>query len=317
MIANTILYFASIATAVAVNSIAVGIGDSIISKGALKAIDTQPGAKTEINKAMLLGLALTETSAIIGLVISMILISDTITFPYAGLALVGITLAICIPGFTIGIASALPITQACLSIARQPFFSNKIINIMLITVSFIQTPIIFGFIISLFIYYQLPYCTNATQGVRLLASGLSIGIGSIGSVIGLAKYAEEACRSIGYNRNSYFRIVTFTFISQALIETPVIFALIISLMIANTSITHDSFLTSIALLSAAACTAISNIAPGISSGKTAAAACRQITLNPAQYSSISKVSMVAQGMLDSFAIYGWAISIFILFKISS
>jgi len=314
MIITTILYFGTIAAVVAITSIAVGLGESLISKEAIKCIDIQPSSRTEINKTMLLGVALAETSAIIGLVIGVILISKGLNYPYAGLPLLGIFLAVGLPGFTAGLASAKPIAMACQSIMRQPFFSNKIINIMLITASFIQTPVIFGFIISLFIYYQIPFCTNFTQSIALFASGLSIGIGGIGSIIGLSQYATEACASVGYNRNAYFRVITFTFISQALVETPVIFALIISLLILNTNIPIDSFATGVAVTAAALCTAISNISASISSGKTAASACRQITLKPELYSTLSKACLVAQGMLDSFAIYGWAIALFILLK---
>ncbi len=314
MLTLIVLYFIAVASVVAITSIAVGWGESVICKEALNCINIQPSAKTEINKAMLLGTALTETSAIIGLVIGIILFSKSIDSVYMGLPLLGIAIAIVLPGFTAGIYSATPISQACHAITRQPFFSNKIINTMLITTSFIQTPVIFGFIIALFIFYQMPHCTNQTQAIALLASGLSIGVGSIGSIIGLSHYARAACASIGYNRNAYFRVITFTFISQALVETPVIFALITALLILNTNISHASWVSSIALISAALCTGISNIAPSISSGKTAATACEKITMNPEQYSQISKASLIAQGMLDSFAIYGWAISLFILLK---
>ena len=314
MIAATFLYFGSIVTIIVITSIAVALGESFISQAAINAIDVQPSARSEINKAALLGIALTETSAIIGLVIAIILFSKTLMMPYAGLPLMGIAIAVALPGFTAGLVSAQPIVKACQSIMRQPFFSSKVINLMLITTSFIQTPVVFGFIISLFIYYQIPHCTNYTQAICLFSSGLSIGLGSIGSIIGLSHYAKAACASIGYNRNAYFRIITFTFISQALIETPVIFSLIISLLVLNTTITQDSFATATALIAAALCTALSNIATGISSGKTAAAACHEITLKPETYSTLSKASLVAQGMLDSFAIYGWAVSLFILLK---
>ena len=314
MIAATILYFITIALVIAITSVAVGLGESLISIQAIKCIDIQPAAKTEINKAALLGIALTETSAIIALVVAIILFSKTTLNAYASLPLLGIALAIILPGFTAGWYSAQPISNACQSIMRQPFFSHKIINVMLITTSFIQTPVIFGFIITLFIFYKIPDCTNMTTSIQLFASGLAIGLGSIGSIIGLSHYASAACASICYNRNTYFRIITFTFISQALIETPVIFALIIALLILNTNTDSANLTTNIALICAALCTAISNIAPGIGSGKTAASACHQITINPEQYSNISKASLIAQGMLDSFAIYGWAISLFILLK---
>ena len=66
----------------------------------------------------------------------------------------GIAFAISLSGFVLGLVSALPAQQAVLAIARQPFFSQKIFRFMLITQSIIQTPIVFGFIIAMFIKDQ-------------------------------------------------------------------------------------------------------------------------------------------------------------------
>jgi F0F1-type ATP synthase membrane subunit c/vacuolar-type H+-ATPase subunit K len=316
MITTTTLYFSSIAATVAINSIAVAIGESLIAKKAIQALNLQPQAKSEINRTMILGLALNETAALIGLVISvLLLLNQHITAPFAGLGLLGIICAICLPGSTVGLMSAGPIGQACLSVARQPFFNNKINNLMLVTISFIQTAVIFGFIIALFILYQLPLCTTFTQGVRLLSAGLCIGIGCIGSVIGLSIYATQACASAGYNRHAYLRTLTFTFVSQALIETPIAFALVTTLMIMRATDTIDSSIQATAFLSAALCTGISNINPGINSGRLVAKACQQISYNPENYANLSKISLIAQGFLDSLAIYGWAISLLILLNV--
>ncbi len=313
MITTTIIYFITIGITVAINSLAVAIGESLIAKQAIKALNFQPQAQPEITRSMILGLALNETSAIIGLVISILLIGKTISEPFAGLGLIGIMLAICLPGLTVGIASAGPIGQTCLSVSRQPFFSNKINNLMLLTVSFIQTAVIFGFIMALFILHQLPLCTTLTQGVRLLATGLSIGVGCIGSVIGLSIYATAACASSGYNRNAYLRTITFTFISQALIETPIVFALGTSLFIIGSTGTTDTIPHAIAFMAAAACTGFNNILPGLSSGKVAAAACQKIALAPENYSMLANISLFAQVFLDSLTIYGCITSLLILY----
>jgi F0F1-type ATP synthase membrane subunit c/vacuolar-type H+-ATPase subunit K len=231
---------------------------------------------------------------------------------YWGLSNLGIAAAISISSFVIGIVSSFPVRYACLAIARQPFMSAKIINIMMLTLSFIQTPIIFGFIISLFINYQAATASNLTDSIRHIASGISIGIGSIGPVIGLALFSKSACQAIGYNKEVYNKILTFTFVSEALIETPIVFALVTSLLILTTSFVNN-FLSIVVILSAAFCTGISNIMPGISSGKTASIACQQIASNPDANSLISRTSMLAQGLIDSFAIYGWLVSLLLIF----
>lgn len=307
------LHYGTIALAAAINALGAGIGSGITSNAALRAINIQPSARAEIIKASVLGMALIETAAIMGVSIAFILLfgSKGSTSAYAGIAETGIALAICLPGFFIGLISSLPAQQACLSIARQPFFSRKILRFMLITQSVIQTPVVSGFIIAMFIRNEIPHITSYAESIKLLASGLCIGLGSVGPALGLGYFAQTACRSIGVNRNAYGKLLSFTLVSQAIIETSIIFALVIALLIFFASKTI-TLLGSIALLSAALCTGLGTIGAGISSGKSSAAACEQIALHPEQYPILSRVSMIAQGLIDTCAIYALVISILLI-----
>lgn len=311
-----LLHYATIALSVGLTGLGVGIGQGIANQKALEALNTQPSAQSEISKLSFLGIALIETAAIISIVISMILLFGTnissLTYN-ASLAELGIACAIALPGIVVGIMSAFPVSAACMAVARQPFFSQKILTIMLIALSIIQTPIIFGFLVAMLINAQLTSIVTHADSVRLIASGLAIGLGSLGPVIGLGIFAHTACTSIGINRNAYNKIVSFTFISQALIETPVIFSLVVSLIIAFATITHDNSLSGILFLAAALCTGLGTLGAGISSGRTAAAACKQIAYNPELSSTLSRVSMLAQGMIDTSAIYALLISMILVF----
>jgi F0F1-type ATP synthase membrane subunit c/vacuolar-type H+-ATPase subunit K len=313
---NDFLHYIPIALVVAINSLAVGIGEGLASLAAIKAEDIQPSAMQEIRKAAILGPALIETSAVIGIVTSMLLLigeSNSISH-YSNLSLLGVALAICISGFAVGLASSLPAYQACLAIARQPFYSRKVINIMLLSQSIIQTPIIFAFIISIFIKNQAAYSTDLSDSLRLIASGLCIGLGSVGPAIGMGLFAKTACNSIGVNRDSYRKILSFTFISDAIIETPVIFSLLISLLLITLPIKSKSpLLMGFSMICAAIATGVGTFAPGLSSGRTASAACKQIALDLKKYSMLSKTSMLAQGLIDTCAIYTLIISLMLIF----
>jgi F0F1-type ATP synthase membrane subunit c/vacuolar-type H+-ATPase subunit K len=313
MINPDFLHYGTIALAAAVNSIGVGIGEGLTSSAAVKAINIQPSAKAEITKVAVLGMALIETAAIMGVSIALILLigTESSTNVYAGIAESGIALAICLPGFFIGLVSAYPAQQACLSIARQPFFSQKILRFMLITQSVIQTPVISGFIIAMFIRSEAAHATTYNESIRLLASGLCIGLGSIGPALGLGYFARTACHSISVNRDAYPQLLSFTLVSQAIIETSVIFALVISILILFSS-NGNTLHGAIGLLAAAICTGFGTFGAGISSGKTSAAACEQIALHPRQYSVLSRISMIAQGLIDTCAIYALVISILLI-----
>ncbi len=308
------LHYLTVALIVGVNSVAVGIGEGLANSAALDAMNRQPAARTDIMNASLLGMALIETAALIGVATSILVLlgsagEKTI---YTSLAQLGIALAICFSGAVVGLTSSFPARTAVMAIARQPFASKTILRFMLITQSIIQTPVIFGFIVAIFIKGQAGSATTYSDSLRLLASGLSIGLGCVGPVIGLALFGQTACEGIGVNPKSGKEVFSFTFVSEAIIETPIIFALIISLLLLFTGQSVTNPLYGIASLAAALCIGIGTIGPGISSGKTAAAACKQIAIHPDRYPILSKISLFGQGMIDTSAIYALLISLSLL-----
>lgn len=308
------LHFATVALTVGISSLSVGLGEGLTGRAALKAINTQPNAYNDIFRATILGNALIETAAVLSVIVALIVLNTGHgTFLFAQhLSEVGIALAICISSFTIGLAASLPAMQACASIARQPFFADNIIRFMLIGQSLIQTPIIFGFIISLLISYKALDATSVAESLALIASGLCLGLGSIGPIIGLARFSQEAVRSIGINRFAYTNIMAFSIISLAIIETPMIFALLISLMLLLNA-TGISLLAGISFIAAACCMGVGTLGPGIASSRTATSACRQIAFKPEIYGALSAVSMFGQGIIDTGAIYSFLIAVFLIF----
>lgn len=312
------IHYSTITFAVAANAIGVGIGQGITSSTALHAIDQQPSARADIIKTAILGMALIETAAVLGAFMSVILMFGGSAIhhdnEYARWAELGIAFAICLPGFTLGLVSALPARAACIAISRQPFFTHHIIRFMLITLSLIQTPIVFGMITALFIQNQSHHAATMRDSLRLIASGLAIGLGSIGPAVGLSLFAHAACQGIGINRDVYKKLLSFTFISQAIIETPIIFSFVIALMLLLfiPGSAPENLIQGVAMLAASFCIGLGTIGPGISSGRTAAQACRQITMHPELYGQLSRTSMFAQGIIETCAIYAVLISFLLL-----
>lgn len=293
--------------------IGTSIGQGMIGASAVEAINRQPFSSAQILRVTIIGTAITETAAIFGLVMSILLLNKNfIATEYNCLASLGITCAIGLSSFFAGFAASFPVQATIQSIAQQPSYNNKYLNMMLITQTLIMTPNVFGLIISLLIKNELESVDSFNKAMQLFSSGLSIGLGCIGPCIGMALFAKAACTAVGFNKWSFPKIMPFTFICQAIIETPVILSLLIGLMILSSSISLDNNVQAWQFLAAALSIAISTIAPGINSGKTAAHACKQISLYHEQYSSIFKLTMLALAMIDSFAIYGLLISIIIL-----
>jgi len=180
--------------------------------------------------------------------------------------------------------------------------------------SLIQSSIIFGFLIGLFISFQLQSVETLAHGAILAAGGLALGLGAIGPTIGLGTFARKACMAVSINRKAYNRIIPFVFLSQAVIETPLIFAFLISLLITLTGPAKGTDpLTITRMFAAALAIGIGTFSPGISSSNTAASACHQISYNPQQYSILSQTTLFGQGLIDAAAIYALLISLAIIY----
>jgi F0F1-type ATP synthase membrane subunit c/vacuolar-type H+-ATPase subunit K len=314
-----LINYSSLGATVALSSFGVALGSSLIGTSSLKALYFQPTADKEISKASLIAMALTETGGILSLAIAILMLISSDKTPeiglHHGLGRLGIFFAVGIISCCVGIVSSLPARKACFSIARQPFFSTPILNVMLITMSIMQTPILFGFVISAWINQLALSITTNYEAIGLLCAGICIGIGSIGPVIGQGIYAAQACTSLGKNRMIYRRILTFSLISQAIIESPAIFALITSILILNSISQELSLLKTILFAAATFCVSIAAITPSISSGRTSSSACEQITAQPQHYSILMQTSLIAQGILDTFAIYGLVVGLILLLLI--
>jgi F-type H+-transporting ATPase subunit c len=315
MILTHVIQYSSIALLTALTGVGTGIGQGLASANATQALDRQPTAKADINRAMLLSVALIETAALLGMLMSLILFfgpASTIRTPYSFYADLGIIAALALPGFAVGIISAYPVKEGLLSIARQPFLGKKIINALLLTLSLLQTPLVFGFIISWLIQAQASTVSTLGQGLTLLSSGLCIGLGSIGPLLGGGLFTSSACAALGTNKTIYGKIISFTIISQAIIETPIIFAAVIAFWLISLATGPITLASGIKYLSAGLVMAVGTFAPGLSSGRTAQTACRSIAANPTLYSTVSRTSIFGQALIDTCVIYAFIIAVILI-----
>lgn len=259
-----------------------------------------------------MSLAITETAGILCLLVGLlsIIIPQEITFTYA-LSRLGLLGSLAIPGFITGINAAFPARQALLAVARQPFSQAIIMNVLLIGQSMIQTPVIFGFIMSLLIYAITPV-TDA-HAVQIIAAGFALGIGCIGPSIGLSTFAQTACSTIARNPAIYNQFFSFMFMSQALIEAPLLFSFIVGIMILYFKLSVITYMGGIFTLAAALAMGLSTLGAGISSGRISANASRAIATYPQELTAITSISFLAQTFVDTAPLYGLIVSLLILF----
>ena len=234
MLTPQIIHFCTAALTVVLSSLGTALGQGIAGIGTIKALNRQEMGRPQTMRALLIGLALIESGGILALVIALMLLftghGEEMTWGIAW-AEMGIGVSLGLAAAVVGIASGFAVRAACASTMRQPFFAQKIITLMLLSQSMIEAPVIFAFIIALMIKAAIHPALGTFEGVKLFAAGLVMGLGCIGPSIGQAFFTTASCSSVGTNRKAYKSLFAFSLLNQAIIETPVIFCLLLSVLL--------------------------------------------------------------------------------------
>ena len=317
MLAPALLNSLAAVIAIVLSGIGSGIGQGIAGSGAIQAMFRQTKGTSHIIRAMILGLALVESGVILALVITLITLfggPQALTIG-TGLAKMGMGLAIGFSALAISIASSFAVKSICISISRQPFFAQKILTLMLLSQSIIEAPAVFAFIIALLIKVNITSSLSTFEGIKFLAAGIAIAIGAIGPSIGQAIFANSSCKAVGLNKEIFGKLFSFALLCQAIIETPIIFNLVIAIIIIYKPIAASNpFSSSIIYLVAALTISIGSIGTAISTGYTASKSTIPIALNPDHYPLFIRVTLLAQAIIESAAIYALIIALILVTK---
>ncbi len=308
---NELAQYLTITSLIVLPTIGVGLGQGYVNKKTVAGIDEQPTADSALKRASIIAMTFSETAILLAVIMGILLIIDQSTSMYAGLGYLGILCAVAIPGFLVGLVSSWPGCAAIDATIRQPLFAPQILQLMLIAQTIIQTPTIFGFIIGLLIKNQIPNATTLAEGLRLLASGIAFGIGCVGPVIGLGLFTKNALKTTGTNRAIYPQLRTFTFVSQALIEAPIVFALVIGIILSFIHLGDDAF-SIVRYLVAALVIGFTLLHVGINSGRSAAKTAELVGEHPTMFGQLSRMSILTQTFIDTIAIYGTLLALIVL-----
>jgi F-type H+-transporting ATPase subunit c len=303
--------------AMAFSAIGVGIGQGLAGEGIVEGLERQPMGGEQSFRTFIIGLALTESGAILALVVvlmSLVNLKFPITFG-CGIADLGAGLAIGLTAGVVGISSSLAVRNACLSISRQPLFGAKITTFMLLMQSIIEAPVIFAFIIALIIKTHVVHgFLGAEEGVKLFAAGIVMALGCLGPSIGQGIFVSSACKSVGLNKSAYNKIFPFSMLSAAVIETPVMFAFLVSFFLIYLEPKSLAIVTMVTAVSVAIAMGVGAIGTGVSNGYIASKACRVIADKPQHYTIVLRNSLVSFAIVESAAIYSFIIALLILFR---
>jgi F-type H+-transporting ATPase subunit c len=319
MITPIDLHYIAIIGAVVLSALGGGIGQGIAGLGGTSAIIRQKAGQNSIFRAMMLGLALAESGTILSLVVALLMMfsqpAETVTWGIA-YAELGMGFAIGIASAAMGIASGFAVKAACESVGRQPYISQKIITLMLLVQSIIEAPVIFALLVALLIKTRIYDAMTIYEGIKLAGAGLAMGVGSIGPSIGQAIFVKSACEALGLNKDSYGKVLPFSLMSQAVIETPLIFSLIISALLIYKPVTQELAVTTACVsLAIAFVVGFGTGGAAVSSGYTASKSVKYVALDVTKYGLFLRTTLLGQAIIESSAIYSLIVGLILITKL--
>ena len=173
------------------------------------------------------------------------------------------------PGTGMGMSAALAVE----GMGRQPKISSDLFRTMLIGQGATSTPPTFALVIAILLLFGAGEPTNLVQGFAGLASGISIGAASFASGLGSSLPASQACAAIArqpYMKRSFTMMMLM---GQALSQTPLIFALLVSFLLIFLPAAPDAgILQYVAKISAGICMGFGSIGASVGSGFAAESA---------------------------------------------
>jgi len=223
------------AFAVGISSISAGMGEGYTAGYAIRGIMRQPKVSDSMLRNMLVSQAVTESAAIFGLVIALLLLFGGSIDINGGWQLVA---ALFGSGLSIGIGSLGPCLgsgyiggMACQSLARQPRKSGSLTANMLIGQALAQTSAIFALLIALLLILSAPRGGDIGKTFALLAAGLCIGFGTLGPAIGVGYVGGKAVDSIGRFPDQTSLLVRNMFIGSAVSQSTAIYSMVVAFLL--------------------------------------------------------------------------------------
>ena len=205
--------------------------------------------------------------------------------------------------------------EANSAISRNPDISGEIFKSMLVGQAIAESASIFALVIAMILLFTDFTSVSCVTACVLLASGLSMGLGAIGSGVGSGFPAGAACKGMARQPEMSGRLTTNMLIGSAVCQTPAIFALVTSFILLFTNFSGRPVSpTWAAILGAGLASGLGAIGSGLGGGLVAEASCEGISRQPLSVTPVTNVMLLGQAVTQTTAIYGLLISFILMFK---
>ena len=319
--------------------VGAGVGCGYAAGKASEGVAAYPENQRNILMNMLLGSAIAQTTGILSLVISLILLfanpmvkDAASTEPGMALVLaggaIGAGLAM-VAGAGSGVGCGYAGGKAAEGVAINPDSQRGVLVNMLVGSAISQTTGIFSLVIALILMYANPLAGIATANgggmeicIILTLSAIGAGasmIGGTGCGVGCGYAGGKSAEAVSINPSSNNASMMTMVLGSSISQTSGIFSLVIALILlyGNPLIgmytAGSNFLILACSGLGAGVALIAGVGPGLGQGFAAGKACQAIGLRPKMQGNVLRTMILGQAVAQTTGIYGLVVSLVLLF----
>ncbi len=149
--------------------------------------------------------------------------------------------------------------------------------------------------------------------LKYLAAAVAMGIGAIGSGIGVGYTASEALEGIARQPNKNKDLMTHMLVGQVMSETPGIFALFVAVLLIFTNMGDGSLAYAFGCLGAGFAAGLSGLGAGYGIGFVSAKACLGLARNTETSGKMLINMILGQALATTPSIFGLVIALMLIF----
>ena len=232
-----------------------------------------------------------------------------------GTAFLGAGLAMGFGAIGAAIGEGYTAGQANAASGSRPELSGNIIKNMLIGQAVAESAAIFALVVSMLLLF-MEFPGSVMSGFSLVAAGLCMGLGALGSGIGSGFPAAEACVGMARQPQATSSLTNTMILGAAICQSPAIFALVIALIMMFMPFTDRAANpNAFALLGAGFSSGLAAIGSGMGQGLTAGGAVRTIARTPTCAGRATATMLIGQAVAETPAIFGLLISVLLIFRV--
>ena len=205
--------------------------------------------------------------------------------------------------------------QANDALSRNPQNAGNLFKTMLVGQAIAESASIFALVIAMILLFTNFSTESMVTVAAIMAAGLSMGFGAIGSGVGSGFPAGAACTGISRQPAMSGRLTTNMLVGSAVCQTPSIFALVTSFILIFTDFSAAPLNPAwAAVLGAGLAAGLSAIGSGIGGGVVAEASSEGVARNPDAHKQVTNVMLLGQAITQTPAILGLLIAFILIFK---